>query len=220
MNSKIIIGDVHGQLDALMQLLDKIPKEFSPKDICFTGDLIDRGNQSAQVVDFVIEKGFDVCQGNHEVFMISNDPIWYEHKGNGGRETLESYKKENNKEFDVKKFIKHIHWMQNLPLYIEYPKIQDGEGCHLVISHSSIQKVWRFRNELPSSSRYEWFRGGVQWDRNLNAKSITGIYNVFGHTRVDYPKIKDGWACIDGRTKLFALQFPEMKIYEVDKMII
>ena len=52
MSRRVFVGDVHGQYDSLMRLWDLISLD-SGDAIYFVGDLIDRGPQSAQVVDFV-----------------------------------------------------------------------------------------------------------------------------------------------------------------------
>ncbi len=215
MKSKIIIGDVHGQLVALEKLLAKLPTEFTPKDICFSGDLIDRGPHAREVVDLVKDKGFDMCRGNHEEFMITNERIW-RHPRNGGWHTYEQYKD------DRAAFREHRDWMTTLPYYLEYEDIIDETGKHLVVSHSSIQKVWRYRDM--TGGQHQWFTQGVLWERNMNAKDLPGIYNVFGHTpQENNPDIRESWACIDGggfatwepsHGRLFALQFPEMIVYE------
>ncbi len=48
-----VIGDVHGEYKKLRSLLVKIPKD---ENICFVGDLIDKGEKSAEVVNLVIYK--------------------------------------------------------------------------------------------------------------------------------------------------------------------
>jgi len=62
---RIIIGDVHGQYDPLLQLIEAIaPQEKEP--VYFLGDLIDRGPNSAQVVEFVRQHRYRCLLGNHE----------------------------------------------------------------------------------------------------------------------------------------------------------
>ena len=51
-----VVGDVHGRLDLLDELLEKIHADIDERDECdillvFVGDLIDRGPSSAQVVE-------------------------------------------------------------------------------------------------------------------------------------------------------------------------
>ena len=59
-----VIGDVHGEYEKLLLLLSKLPKDAI---VCFTGDLIDRGEESAKVVELVINNGYFCVLGNHEV---------------------------------------------------------------------------------------------------------------------------------------------------------
>jgi len=222
MKSKIVIGDVHGQFDALMQLLAQFPREFTTKDICYSGDLIDRGPDNKRTVEFVIHQAFDVCRGNHEDFMAIQDcgpfsmaSAWF-YTQNGGGVTAAEYAD------DKETFKEHMNWMKGLPHYLEYKDVVNDKGQHLVVSHSSAAKTWRFRNEAGGNRR--WFEHDVLWERDMNAKKIDGIYNIFGHTPQQYkPRIREHWACIDGGgfvgwepgyKKLYALQFPEMILYE------
>jgi len=75
-----VIGDVHGRLDLLDQLLEKIEtdNEMRPPaktSIVFLGDLIDRGPQSAQVIERlrVYRPAFGqplFLMGNHEEVLL------------------------------------------------------------------------------------------------------------------------------------------------------
>ena len=97
------IGDIHGRLDLLeelhgMILVDSDGFEGS-KGVVYLGDFIDRGGQSKQVVDLLIEhplKGFDTVHllGNHEQAMLDflahprSAVAWLNF---GGQVTLMSY---------------------------------------------------------------------------------------------------------------------------------
>jgi serine/threonine protein phosphatase 1 len=99
------IGDIHGRLDLLKPLLQKIYDDqcAAPEQdwqLVFLGDYIDRGPSSRDVVQLllrlseVIGKRAIFLKGNHESAMLDflADPAigqqWIEH---GGRETLLSY---------------------------------------------------------------------------------------------------------------------------------
>lgn len=100
------IGDVHGRLDLLTDLLGRIEADHAGRDkadaqIVMLGDLIDRGPQSSEVVGFLLNERpsfatFHFLMGNHEEGMLNSlalkaDPRetgWLQY---GGRETLESY---------------------------------------------------------------------------------------------------------------------------------
>ena len=73
------IGDIHGRLDLLEELHDMILNDCTgfegTKVVVYLGDYIDRGAQSKQVLDLLIEKpldGFETVHllGNHEHAML------------------------------------------------------------------------------------------------------------------------------------------------------
>jgi len=76
-----VIGDIHGRLDLLTELLEKIEEhasrlpEVRTQHVILLGDLIDRGRESAQVIDYVhhVQSQTDelvVLMGNHEELML------------------------------------------------------------------------------------------------------------------------------------------------------
>lgn len=81
-----IVGDLHGQYDAFMRLLDEAGFDKT-KDICFSvGDLIDRGPKSQECLLLINEPWFHAVTGNHEEFLTQSDgqltELWLI---NGGR---------------------------------------------------------------------------------------------------------------------------------------
>ena len=65
------IGDIHGCYDQLLALMKVIPINFKRDTLVFMGDYIDRGTQSVEVVDYLIElkkrvPGIIFLKGNHE----------------------------------------------------------------------------------------------------------------------------------------------------------
>jgi serine/threonine protein phosphatase 1 len=97
MGRLIAIGDIHGHAQALRGLLDLI--EGRPDDeFVFLGDLIDRGPDSAGVLDIVLNLARDfTCHflmGNHEEMLLaaatsrSELKSWKRH---GGAEAMESW---------------------------------------------------------------------------------------------------------------------------------
>jgi bis(5'-nucleosyl)-tetraphosphatase (symmetrical) len=61
----IIIGDVHGCLEELEALLDRV-RPATGDDLWFAGDLVNRGPDSAGVVSLVRSLGAHLVQGNHD----------------------------------------------------------------------------------------------------------------------------------------------------------
>jgi serine/threonine protein phosphatase 1 len=93
----IAIGDVHGCLTALQTLLSIIDPQ--PEDtIVFLGDYVDRGPDSAGVIEEVLnlQKKSNVValKGNHEVTMLAageSSQQWHFWMRMGGKQTLQSY---------------------------------------------------------------------------------------------------------------------------------
>ena len=75
--ASIAIGDIHGNCAALRDLLAKVEPTLTSQDtVVFVGDYIDRGTQSAQVVDRVLTLRREspatvvTLKGNHEDWLL------------------------------------------------------------------------------------------------------------------------------------------------------
>jgi len=93
-----IIGDIHGCLDMLKRLVEKIKWDPAKDKLIFVGDYIDRGPDPKGVVDYILSlmaesSGIQCLIGNHEVIFL--DYIKGKDRKlflmNGGMNTLESY---------------------------------------------------------------------------------------------------------------------------------
>ena len=209
-----IVGDVHGEYKALLNLIAKTPEE---SQLIFVGDLIDRGRQSAHVVKLVREHRLPCVRGNHEEMMIEygaefiyaiennekieQDNLWLEH---GGIETLLSYEliSMRGRELIPHPFIKEfifqfksdIEWMKKLPIYLELLYALHKSGKPVVVSHSSIAPVWHLRHDIESK---KIFSENVLWSRTKPSDNVD-IFNIFGHTPQKYSvDIEDHYANVD-----------------------
>ncbi|MEO0407624.1 MAG: metallophosphoesterase family protein, partial [Cyanobacteria bacterium P01_A01_bin.135] len=119
---QIIIGDVHGQYDALVQLLEQVSPSVDDQ-VYFLGDVIDRGPKSAQVLDLIHRHGYKSLLGNHEQMMLaafpndkaatSNLAAWLY---SGGQATLESFD-------SVHHLLKQLPWIRTWPTYLDLGNI-------------------------------------------------------------------------------------------------
>lgn len=102
----IAIGDIHGQLDLLLELTTALESDCrntpAPTHLIFLGDYIDRGPSSARVIDWLASFAPDwatphFLRGNHEQCLIdilgdtAPDDMFAAWLDYGGRETLSSY---------------------------------------------------------------------------------------------------------------------------------
>ena len=99
------IGDIHGRNDLLQQLLDKISQDDRQRDsarseIIFLGDLVDRGPDSAGVIDTAMRAretfgNVRYLMGNHEEVYLAastgDEKAVRFFNRIGGRETILSY---------------------------------------------------------------------------------------------------------------------------------
>jgi serine/threonine protein phosphatase 1 len=93
------IGDIHGCLKPLQELLSRLPLEPSD-ELVFLGDYIDRGPEPKGVVDYLLaqrRENWVFLRGNHEQMLLDwlDDSravpadVWLQ---NGGFQTLQAYK--------------------------------------------------------------------------------------------------------------------------------
>ena len=68
-----IIGDVHGCYKTLLALIEQFPNKQNSK-IVFVGDLVDKGKNSCEVIEFIINNKYDCVMGNHEELFLEYAP--------------------------------------------------------------------------------------------------------------------------------------------------
>lgn len=149
---RIVIGDVHGHYDGLMILLEAIAPEANDQ-VYFLGDLIDRGAQSAQVVNFVQQSSYQCLLGNHEQMLLNvlTKRSGYEqmHQAwlyNGGYATINSYKEATVPQ-------EHIEWMLNLPTYLDLGDIwlaHAGVDPKIELAQQTAEQLCWVRDEFLS----------------------------------------------------------------------
>ena len=215
-----IIGDVHGCFNTLLELIKQFPNK-EKSQICFVGDVIDRGLFSCDVVELIMQNGYKMVMGNHERRLLSNkfeflnnkvpfDRSWF--FGNGGEATYRSYLGQS-----VEFKQRHVDFLESRPVYLEFKDYKTQNGEHLVISHSAVGNMWELRNDKYASEEFKRHLLSGRGDE----MQVSGIFNVYGHTPVREVKFYKNSADIDtgcvfnevGFDKLSALEFPSMKIY-------
>ena len=175
-----VVGDIHGMFTALRELLETA--EFNPEtDRLFSvGDLVDRGPESAEALDWLGQPWFFACRGNHEQFALdAEDPeqlsLWIEH--NGGEWWLD---------VDEERQAQFIEAFKSMPLAME---VETREG-RIGIVHADVPPLmsWNAFMSLPESgdSDASFY---AMWSRNRVAGVVSalpvrgGVERVYcGHT--------------------------------------
>jgi serine/threonine protein phosphatase 1 len=209
------IGDIHGCLNHLMNLLELVNPDLNRHKLVFIGDYLDRGPDSAKVVDFIInlKKKYNpaniIClMGNHERmfldFLQGTEEIFF--LLNGGTSTAVSYWGK--------------HW--------------ESQQRFLPIGHNDF-----FRTLLPfyETEDYIFVHGGLRpglplaaqqekdllWIRQefILSEFDFGRRVIFGHTPVRTPLVLPNKIGIDTGAvygnKLTCIQLPQEKFFSVSK---
>jgi len=127
-----VIGDVQGCYSELQALVKKIKFNPNKDKIIFAGDLVNRGHQSLEVMEFCMRhKGsIKAVLGNHDFYLLY---------------LIEHQKKNKSlkKVLDSKNIQKYHSWLKKLPLLLEI-KIKETKETFL-ISHAGIPYIWDIR---------------------------------------------------------------------------
>lgn len=146
------LGDIHGALRALQQVMERIAPR--PKDrLIFLGDYVDGWSQSRQVIDYLLE-----LETRHDcIFIRGNHDVWCEEwlEGwgassdwlfHGGVATMTSYAGAGNETLS-----RHLEFFSRLRSYFE----EDGQ----LYVHAGFSSV-----HGPSAEHFESI---FFWDRTL-----------------------------------------------------
>lgn len=114
----LVIGDIHGGLKGLKQLLERAKLQEDDR-LIFLGDYVDGWSESAQVIQYLRVlaqlKDCVFIKGNHDVWcenwLKTNTPdkIWLDHGGEGAMESYRTFSKEEK--------AAHLKFFENLQLY-------------------------------------------------------------------------------------------------------
>lgn len=201
-----IIGDVHGCLPELEQLLDQI--DYAPTDrIIFVGDLINKGPDSRGVLELVESLGAEAVKGNKELGFIDSM--------RGDREaTPNDLQTKAELGTDLEYW---IEWMDALPMFIETDEF--------MVVHGGL-----IPGEHPSESDPNIITRIRTWDgvgADLNNEANPAWYDlykgeklvVFGHWAALGLLARRNVICLDSGCvyggQLTALELPSRSLHQV-----
>ena len=184
MNYTFAIGDIHGCLSKLEEVLRAIEAYADSGTIVFIGDYVDRGPDSKGVIDLLragpksVDWRWIVLKGNHEDMMVSTnrsgqDIEWW--LGNGGVTTVASFGG------DIPSDV--LDWANDLP------EIHSDE--HRIFVHAGVDESVSFLDQ--TSGDLLWKRFPPGWSGEYWGKHL-----VHGHTPdLSGPTTTGNRTCID-----------------------
>ncbi|KAJ6110222.1 Molybdenum cofactor biosynthesis MoeB [Penicillium sp. IBT 16267x] len=150
----VVVGDVHGCKEELVKLLDKV--SFSKEDgdhLIFTGDLINKGPDSAGVVDLARQHSASCVRGNHEDRVLL---LRHETSSSGAmteEEEVQSqiYSSRELKERALARSLtdEQAEWLETCPVILDVGFVQ-GMG-QVVVVHAGLVPGVEFEKQDPSS---------------------------------------------------------------------
>lgn len=169
----LVIGDIHGGLRALVQVLEKVL--ITPKDqFIFVGDYVDGWSDSSETISYLIDfaKNNDCVflRGNHDELLYTylkyneDNPMWLQH---GGTSSKKSYSKLSYVEKSI-----HMEFLEGLKNYYI------DEGNRLFV-HAGFTNM--------HGPQYEHYPNMVYWDRTL-WEVAQSLDPSLGKEELHYPK--------------------------------
>lgn len=182
-----VVADIHGEYTRLMNKLNKVGFDFDRDRLICSGDLLDRGPESLQVVKLLDEVWFYSTLGNHELMCI--DAYKYDwtvsnFAQNGGMWFFNLHQMEQDAV---------VERLMGLPLTIRF---QVGDKLYLVV-HARVPGDDIWNNNMASDRNMEdvpqdYLQDAV-WNRHFTnpynkTQDVEGYSAVFcGHTVLSSP---------------------------------
>jgi serine/threonine protein phosphatase 1 len=169
----LVVGDIHGGLKALKQVLEKI--EFSENDqFVFLGDYVDGWSEASETVSFLIDFSSNYScvflRGNHDEMLYEylkhNDAksLWLIHGGESSKKSYDALSEEKKE--------RHILFFEDLINY--HIDSQNRLYCHAGFTHHN-------------GPEYEYYSNTVYWDRSLWEMVCAMDKSLFANDK-KYPK--------------------------------
>jgi bis(5'-nucleosyl)-tetraphosphatase (symmetrical) len=220
MGRLIAIGDPHGCIDELQELVKKVDFQPTKDDLYILGDFVDRGPDSAGVVRLARELGAKGVMGNHDIKQVAYRQRKATRKDIPSRK-LKTYESLTEADWKYLEELAPFYWLEN-----DWILVHAGFEAHEVFYRQQVDTICRVRWLRPDGrhcGNAKKLPGTVHWaERWEGPQSV-----VFGHIVHDLkepyvhePKPGvfcygiDTGCCYGGR--LTALVFPQLEFVQVD----
>lgn len=167
-----VVGDIHGRYTTFLNLLEEIDYNKETDMIYSVGDMIDRGPQSVEVIEFFKQSNTYACLGNHEQ-MVNNPRDWeacWMFPPNGGPATLASLEEHGLDISWLRRFCKQ------LPVVIDVGDDDHPFAFRLV--HAECPVGWSedfFRETLQVSDPMDLAEGELLWGRKTISRAVRNL---------------------------------------------
>jgi len=173
MKRTLVIGDIHGGLKALIQVLERA-KVTTNDTLIFLGDYVDGWSESAQTIQYLIE----LSEKQECIFIKGNHDVWCEdylrtEEANrtwlfhGGALTFENYERLSKEDKR-----KHLNFFERMKLYY----VNNDNNLFIHAGYTSMK-----------GPEQEFHESNYNWDRTLWEMVLVMDKRVKKHSAL-YPK--------------------------------
>jgi predicted phosphodiesterase len=209
-NRIIIVGDIHGCYDELLELMEKV--DYNETDVLISvGDIVAKGPKTSEVIDYFMHENRYCVMGNHEwtVLRFINNQNSYKLKKHSEHKKLSTNLRDDQ-----------LAYLQNLPHTLHIPTynlviVHAGVDPNKNIHDNNSYDVMHIRNIFDGVTT-ELTDKGVQWTTEWNGPEFI----VFGHDAKK--RIQDtehalglDTACVYGE-RLSCVIYPDKQIVSVE----
>lgn len=204
-----VVGDLHGCLDELLELLAQQRFDAREDRLIATGDLVGKGPKGAEVVAFFREGGHDSTRGNHDERLLAS------RRGDDTRPLGPSHRRDAERLSDA-----DWRWLEARPLWIELPEhraivVHAGLVPNVPLAEQRPFDLMNLRSIRPDGTPSKRVDDGEPWAKLWPGPELV----VFGHDAVRgfqrWPHaIGLDTGCVYGGA-LSALILPERRIVSV-----
>jgi serine/threonine protein phosphatase 1 len=183
------VGDIHGCYDKLRTALANVDFDGNKDALISLGDLVDRGPQNLEAVEWIKHPWFHRVLGNHELMTMEHAlGESYLHTMNGGG-WMEPLTPDEKRDMAIA--------LNDAPFMLE---VDTPKGLNVGFVHADLRWAsWQANIDNPDERTFCWSREGV---KNLRDPAyepiITGIDKVFfGHNALYNPFSRGNCSWID-----------------------
>ena len=166
-----VVGDIQGCYEELQALLDEIRFDFRTDTLWLTGDLVNRGPRSLEVLRFI--KSLGECAvtvlGNHDLHLLA--------VANGHEPTKKSDTLDEILEADDREDL--LHWLRSRPL------LHHDATRKLTLIHAGLPPQWSLQTAMECAIEVEEVLAGDSYNEFLG--------NMYGNLPVKWDKKLKGW---------------------------
>ncbi|NKF49043.1 metallophosphoesterase [Shewanella sp. WXL01] len=176
-----IVGDLHGEVDALKFELERVGFNYETDRLFCTGDIIDKGDTSIDCLNLLTEKWFYAVLGNHEQLFLKgfeSSKYWQMMQKQGG-EWITPY---------LDRLDLLMRWKTLIDVTMPLARTIEFAGKTIGISHANTPLDWQHVQSGELSEHDIW---QLLWHRPLDERkpwySVSGVDAVVhGHDPVPW----------------------------------